>query len=67
MLSYFVRIYRVHLGHTGFLKDERPTSNEKTNIQRLFLFLFSRFGTRNENLKLNFLFPVKFHLVVQVF
>jgi len=38
------------------LKDERPTSNKKTNIQyRTFnhakaWFLFSRFDTRNENL-----------------
>jgi len=28
------------------LKDERPTSN----IEHLFLFLFSRFDARNENL-----------------
>ena len=44
---------------------ERPTSNEKINTQyrrfnKLFLFLFSRFDTRNENLN------VKYYLMDKV-
>ena len=35
---------------------ERPTSNETPNIELLFLFLFSRFDTRNKNFNQFFCF-----------